>query len=91
MFPVQGRDVTLFLALENQTWIGSVHPLTMKIVVYSKSLRLKASPIHGGQGIFLNFLSPIRCGGALFWGGSIHRNEWIGWQTLDSRTIIPAV
>ena len=36
----------------------------MKIVVYMKSFRLKASPSHGGQKIFLNFLSPIHRWGA---------------------------
>jgi hypothetical protein len=32
-----------------------VHTRTMKIVLYTKDPRLRASPRHGGQGVFLNF------------------------------------
>ncbi len=28
---------------------------TMKILLYTKDSRLRASPRHGGQGVFLNF------------------------------------
>jgi hypothetical protein len=48
----------------------------MKIVVFGKITRLKASPRHGGAGrFFLNFsvIDPQR--GALFWGDGVHRNE----------------
>ena len=32
----------------------------MKIVLYTNDLRLTASPMHGWQGVFLNFQLPIR-------------------------------
>ena len=35
-----------------------------KIVLYTKDIRLRASSRHGGQGVFLKFLSSIRRGGS---------------------------
>jgi hypothetical protein len=45
-----------------------------KIVLNTKDLRIRASPRHGGQGVFFEFLvtdPPHK--EALFWGGGIHR------------------
>ena len=41
----------------------SVRSKTMKIVMYAMEPRLRASPRHGGQGFFLNFMLLIRRGG----------------------------
>ena len=50
------QSVQVFLkkksTLEKQTWIYVVHYRTMKIVMYTMKPRLRASPRHGGQGVF---------------------------------------
>jgi len=42
------------MAPEKQVRIESDHTQTIKIVMYSKVPRLRASPRHGGQGVFFS-------------------------------------
>ena len=44
-------------ALEKQIWVDLVHPRIMKIVFCKKNPRLRASPRHGGQGVFYSHRS----------------------------------
>jgi len=52
---VQLGEQSQVTALEKQIWIDLVHTRSMKIVRYTNEPRLKASPRHGGQGVFSNF------------------------------------
>jgi hypothetical protein len=45
----------------------------MKIELYTKDSRLRASPRHGGQGVFLNFLVADPPRGRPVGGGGNHR------------------
>ena len=51
-------------ALEKRTRIDLVQTRSMKIVFLKKDPRLKVSLRHSGMGVFLNFSSPNRHGGA---------------------------
>ena len=58
------------MAPEKQVRIDSDHTQTIKIVMYSKVSRLRASLRHGGQGVFF-ITEPPR--GRPFGHGGIHR------------------
>jgi len=58
------------MAPEKQVRIDSDLTQTIKIVMYSKVSRFRASLRHGGQGVFL-VTKPPR--GRPFGGGGIHR------------------
>jgi len=50
------KKFTGFLAMDKKKGIDSVHPRTMKIVLYTKDPCFRASPGHGGLGVFFEFL-----------------------------------
>ena len=74
MFPVQSGEMTLFLALEKQTRIDSVHTRTVKIVLYMKDPA--SGPYRGtvGREFFFEFVVTDPPRGRPVGGGGIHRN-----------------
>jgi hypothetical protein len=70
---------------EKQTWIVSVHSRSMKIVVYTMDLRLRASPRHGGKGVFYEFFSHRSAVGAS------HRERRHSSYLVDGVVTIPAL
>jgi len=63
------------LALEKQTRIDSVHPLSMKIDLYTKNQRLRASPGHGEEAVVVNFAHRSAAGASLLGRQSSYQRE----------------